>query len=58
MSETSKPVGLNDEETTTPYVGNAVQLTGLADSGSAIDALPTRPEILFVPPSGKPSLIR
>ena len=41
MSETSKSVGLNDEQTPTPNIRNAVQLTSLANSGSAIDALPT-----------------
>src|SRR6202521_6408921 len=49
MSETSKSVGLNDEQTPTPNIRNAVQLTSLANSGSAIDALPTGPQILFVP---------
>src|SRR3984893_1667429 len=53
MSETSKCVGLNDEQTPTPNVRNAVQLTSLADSGSAIDALPTGPEIFFVPAPNK-----
>src|SRR5260370_2922825 len=48
MSETSKCVGLNDEQATTPDLRNAVQLTSLTDSGSAIDALPPGPEILFV----------
>ena len=53
MSETSKSVGLNDEQTPTPNIRNAVQLTSLANSGSAIDALPTGPEILFVPTPDK-----
>src|SRR5258708_4920532 len=53
MSETSKSVGLNDEQTPTPNIRNAVQLTSLADSGSAINALPTRPENLFVPAPDK-----
>jgi len=53
MSETSKSVGLNDKQTPTPDVRNAVQLTGLTDSGSAIDALPTGPEIFLVPAPDK-----
>src|ERR1700686_4956696 len=53
MSETSKSVGLNDEQSPTPNVRNAVQLTSLADSACAVDALPTGPEILFVPAPDK-----
>src|ERR1700686_1398110 len=53
MSEPSKSVGLNDEQTPTPNIRNAVQLTSLANSGSAIDALPTGPQILFVPAPDK-----
>ncbi len=53
MSETSKRVGLNDEQTPAADVRNAMQFASLTDSGSAIDALPTGPEILFVPAPDK-----
>src|SRR5258708_11051579 len=53
MSETSKSVGLNNEQTPTHNNRNAMQFASLSDSGSAIDALPTGPEILFVPAPDK-----
>src|ERR1019366_9862079 len=49
IGETSKSVGLNDEQTPAPDIRNAVQLTSLADSGGAVDAL-MRPLPIFIGP--------
>src|SRR6185437_10732085 len=48
MAETGEPVRLDDEKATASNIGDASQFAGLADPSSAVDAPPSRPEILFV----------